>query len=156
MSQTSFSEFANVCRQVESTSKRNQKIAIFADFLKSLHPDEVIPAVTFFSGHAFPESDARVLDVGGRTIWRMNRKFTQSTLMVRHATLADVYETFARIAKATGSGSRQRKEALVETLLGRLGVSDGEYLMRIISGEMRIGAVEGVMLEAIALASNIP
>ena len=109
MSQTSFAEFANVCRQVESTSKRNQKILILADFLKSLHPDEVIPAVTFFSGHAFPEADERVLDVGGRTIWRMNRKTNQSTLTVRRATLLDVYETFDRIAKATGSGSQSEK-----------------------------------------------
>ena len=44
----------------------------------------------------------------------------------------------------------------METLLGRLGAADAEYLMRIIFGEMRIGAVEGVTLEAIALASNIP
>ncbi|MGA3405282.1 MAG: ATP-dependent DNA ligase [Candidatus Bathyarchaeia archaeon] len=151
--QTPFSDFVNVCRQIESTTKRNQKVAVLASFLKSLHPAEIIPAATFFSGHAFPESDERVLDVGGRTIWKMDRKTNQSTLVVQPVALLDVYETFGRIAEA--SGSRQRKEALLETLLGRLGASDAEYLMRIIFGEMRIGAVEGVVLEAIALASNL-
>ena len=155
MSQTEFSEFASACRQIEATSKRKQKVEVLATFLRSLHSDEVIPAVTFFSGRAFPGADERVLDVGGRTIWRMNRKSNQSTLVVRPATLLDVYETFDRIAKTTGLGSRQRKEALVETLLGRLGASDTEYLLRIIFGEMRIGAVEGIMLDAIAAASNI-
>jgi len=155
MSQTEFAEFASACRQIEATSKRKQKVEVLATFLRSLHSDEVIPAVTFFSGRAFPGADERVLDVGGRTIWRMNRKSNQSTLVVRPATLLDVYETFDRIAKTTGLGSRQRKEALVETLLGRLGASDTEYLLRIIFGEMRIGAVEGIMLDAIAAASNI-
>jgi DNA ligase-1 len=149
-----FSEFANVCRQIELTTKRKQKVAALARFLKSLQPAEIIPAVTFFSGHAFPESDGRVLDVGGRTIWRMDRKSSQSTLVVEPVTLAEVYEVFGRIAEASGSGSRKRKEALVETLLGRLEASDVEYLMRIIFGEMRIGAVEGIVLEAIALASS--
>jgi DNA ligase-1 len=155
MSQTSFSDFAGICRQVEATSKRKQKVAVLANFLHSLDPDEVIPTVTFLSGHAFPGADERVLDVGGRTIWKMDRTANQSTLIARPVSLLDVYETFDRIAKAAGSGSRQRKESLVETLLGRLGASDAEYLMRIIFGEMRIGAVEGVMLEAIAAASNI-
>jgi len=155
MSQTPFSEFANACRQIEGTSKRTEKVEVLANFLHSLHPVEVIPAVTFFSGHAFPGADERVLDVGGRTIWKMDLTANQSTLVVRPVTLIDVYETFDRIAKATGPGSRQRKEALVETLVGRLGASDAEYLMRIIFGEMRIGAVEGVTLEAIAAASNI-
>ena len=150
-----FSDFVNVCRQIESTTKRNQKVDALASFLKSLHPAEIIPAVTFFSGHAFPESDERVLDVGGRTIWKMDRKSNQSTLVVQPVDLLDVYETFGRIAEASGSGSRQRKEALLETLLGRLGAPDAEYLMRIIFGEMRIGAVEGLVLDAISLASKL-
>src|SRR5208283_3083724 len=152
VSHTPFSEFANTCRQVEATSKRKKKVEVLARFLRSLRPDEVIPTVTFFTGHAFPGADERVLDVGGRTVWKMDLTASQSTLVNRPATLLDVYETFDRIAKTTGSGSRQRKEALVETLLGRLGASDAGYLMRIIFGEMRIGAVEGVVLEAIAAA----
>jgi len=154
MSPTPFSAFADVCRRVEAISGRKKKIDVLASFLRSLHPNEVAPALTFFTGHAFPGADERVLDVGGRTIWKMDRTANQSTLVDRPATLLDVNETFDQIAKATGSGSRQRKEALVETLLGRIG-DDSEYLMRIIFGEMRIGAVEGVILEAVAAASNI-
>lgn len=152
---TSFAEFANACRSLESTTKRNEKVAVLATFLKSLQVEELIPAVTFLTGRPFPQSDERVLDVGGQTLWRIDRKANQLTLIVEPATIIDVYETFDRIARAAGSGSRQRKETLVETLLGRLAGTDVDYLMRIIFGEMRTGAVEGVILEAIALASNL-
>ena len=155
MSPILFSEFASACRRIGATSKRTLKVKVLANFLRTLRPDEVVPAVTFFSGHVFPGADERVLDVGGQTVWKMDRKSNQSTLMFQPATLLDVYETFDRIAKATGSGSRQKKGSLVETLLGRLDTSDTEYLLRIIFGEMRIGAVEGVMLDAIAAASSI-
>jgi len=155
-SHTPFAEFARICKTLESTTKRNEKVAAIASFLKSLQAEELVPAVTFLSGRPFPQSDQRVLDVGGQTLWKIDRRTNQSTLIVKPATIMDVYETFNQIAKAAGSGSRRRKEILVETLLGRITNSDVEYLMRIIFGEMRTGAVEGVILEAIALASNTP
>jgi DNA ligase-1 len=67
----------------------------------------------------------------------------------------EVYRTFEKIADAEGSGSRQRKETLLDTLLSRLSATEADYLMRIVFGEMRIGAVEGVVLDAIAEAAGI-
>jgi DNA ligase-1 len=152
---TPFSKFADVCRALEGTTKRTEKVVYLVKFLKSLTPDEISPAVSFLTGRPFPESDARILDVGGQTLWKMSRKGGQSALVSKPATILEVYRTFDRIASSSGPGSRQRKETLVETLLNKLPPSDAEYLMRIIFGEMRIGAVEGVVLDAIAEAASI-
>ncbi len=140
---------------MEATTKRTEKVAHLVDFLKSLKPEEIKAGVTFLVGRPFPESDERVLEIGGQTLWKINRQTGQSALVSKPVSILEVYRTFEKIATATGSGSRRRKENLIDTLLGRLPSSDAEYLMRIIFGEMSIGAVEGVVLDAIAEATSI-
>lgn len=151
---TRFSRFTEICRAVESTTKRNEKVSHLVGFLKSLNPNEITSAVLFLIGRPFPESDPRVLDVSGQTLWKMNRKGAQAALVSKPVTILEVYETFDRIASASGPGSRQKKENLVDALLSRLPDTDAGYLLRIIFGEMRIGAVEGVVLDAIASATS--
>jgi len=155
MSETPFGKFTELCRSLESTSKRTEKVAHLVEFLNSLGPREIVPAVSFITGRPFPESDERVLDVGGQTVWKMNRTGAQAALIAKPVTILEVYDTFDKIATASGLGSRQKKEVLVDALLSRLPARDAEYLMRIIFGEMRIGAVEGVVLDAIADASAV-
>jgi DNA ligase-1 len=152
---TPFSKFAEVCHALESTTKRTEKVAYLVSFLDSLDQDEIGPAVSFLTGHSFPESDERVLDVGGQTIWKLNHRGGQATLVSKPVTILEVSDVFTKIAHASGAGARQRKETLMETLLGRLSSSDADYLMRIVFGEMRIGAVEGVVLDAISAATSI-
>jgi DNA ligase-1 len=139
-----------VCKELEFTTKRTEKVSHLVTFLKSLAPDEIVPAVSFITGRPFPESDERVLDLGGQTMWKMNSRSGQSALISKPVTILEVYDTFKKIAAASGQGSKQRKEKLIDALLGRLSNSDAKYLMRILFGEMRIGAVEGVVLEAVA------
>lgn len=154
--QTTFAKFVELCKALESTTKRTEKTLLIVDFLRSLSAEEIVSAVCFLTGRPFPESDARALDVGGRTLWGINRAGGgQSTLIPKPATILDVYETFDRVANMSGPGSRQRKEVLFDTLLNRLSSHDREYLMRIIFGEMRIGAVDGVVLDALASATSI-
>ena len=152
---TPFSKFADLCRRLESTTKRTEKVAYLVDFLKMLDADEIAPAVSFVTGRPFPESDERVLEVGGKTVWKVHRNTGQSALVQSPLTILEVYRTFDKIANASGPGSRQRKEMLMNTLLSRLPRSDADYLMRILFGEMRVGAVEGVVLDAIAEATSI-
>ncbi|MGA2627026.1 MAG: ATP-dependent DNA ligase [Candidatus Bathyarchaeia archaeon] len=152
---TTFSKFADLCRKLESTTKRTEKVVYLVDFLKLLDSNEIAPAVSFVTGRPFPESDERVLEVGGQTVWKVHRKTGQSALIQSPVTILEVYRIFDKIANASGSGSRQRKEMLMSTLLSRLPRSDADYLMRIVFGEMRIGAVEGVVLDAIAEATSI-
>ncbi len=152
---TSFTRFTELCRALESTTKRNEKITFLVNFFKSLSPDEITPAVSFITGRPFPEADERVLDIGGQTLWKINLKSAQSALVEKPVTILEIYRTFEKIATASGAGSRQRKETLLHSLISRLPSADAEYLMRIVFGEMRIGAVEGVVLEAIAEATTI-
>jgi len=152
---TQFARFADLCRKLESTTKRNEKVAYIVAFLRELDNDEVAPAVSFITGRPFPESDERVLDVGGQTMWKVHRNTGQSALVQRPVTILEIYRTFEKISHATGAGSRQRKETLLDTLLSRLSRDEADYLMRIVFGEMRIGAVEGVVLDAIAQAASI-
>lgn len=153
--ETSFSRFTDLCRALESTRKRTEKVAHLASFLKSLAAEEVLPAVSFIIGRPFPESDDRVLDIGGQTLWKIDRRTGQTALVQKPVTILEVYDTFNKIASASGGGSRQRKEILIDALLSRLPPNEADYLMRIVFGEMRIGAVEGVVLDAIAEATAI-
>jgi len=153
--ETAFSSFTELCRALESTTKRTEKVTHLVKFLKGLRPDEIVPAISFLTGRPFPESDERVLEIGGQTLWKVHGKTGQTALVSKPVTIREVYSTFAKVASASGQGSRQRKETLLNTLLSRMPKQDSQYLMRIVFGEMRIGAVEGVVLDAIATASEI-
>ena len=149
-----FKGFAILCSSLQSTTKRLEKCSKIAEFLRSLSGEEVGLAVSYLLGRPFPESDERVLELGGTTLWRLPPQ-RQTTLLSEPLTIKEVAQYFDSIAGATGSGSRAKKEALIEGLFGRASGSEAEYILRIISGEMRIGAVEGVVMEAIADASGI-
>ena len=97
--QTLFTQFVDTCRALESTTKRTEKVTYLVKFLKSINPSEVVPAVCFLIGRPFPESDSRVLDIGGQTIWKINRHSGQSTLAPKPVTILEVYDTFDKIIK---------------------------------------------------------
>ncbi|TMI28717.1 ATP-dependent DNA ligase [Candidatus Bathyarchaeota archaeon] len=153
---TPFSRLARACRDLEGTTKRNEKTTIIADLLNSLHPAEIAPATLFLSGNAFPESDPRVLEVSYATISEAERNLGQARLTNAQLTVLEVYETLARMAEATGPNSRTRKLNLVQTLLTRSSKDEADFLTRMLLREMRIGVVEGVLLDAISKASGIP
>jgi len=79
----------------------------------------------------------------------------QTTLFEEPLTIGRVHGTLARIAEASGPGSRRVKGGLLEGLISRADTSEVEVLVRIIFGEMRIGVNEGMMLEGIAGAVGI-
>jgi DNA ligase-1 len=131
-------------------------VELLAKFLSSLSKEEIVPTLSFFTGHPFTGSDKRVLDISGRTLWKINRLSSgQSTLASNAVSVSDVYHVFENVAGATGAGSRAKKELLIGSLLNRMSDFEAEYLARIIFGEMRIGAVEGIILESIANASSV-
>jgi DNA ligase 1 len=154
-SSTSFLELALLCQSVEATTKRNEKIALIAAFLKRISPDEVAPTSLFLAGKAFPESDPRVLEVSYASVSSAGKNLGQKRLTERPLTIREVSSTLEKIAEASGPGSRERKMSLLRTLLTQASSLEVEYLMRMMLGEMRIGAVEGVLLDAIAEASGV-
>ncbi len=152
---TPFATLVHLARSLESTTKRLAKRALIAEFLKSLRPDEIAPAVHLVVGRIFAESDDRALNVGWATLRRALEGRRQTTLVTEPLTILEVSRTFAEVAAAHGPESVRERRRLLESLLGRVDASDREILLRIVFGEMRIGVNEGVMLEGIADAAGI-
>ncbi len=153
--QTSFRKFAELCKSLEATSKRTEKVQALVEFLKALQDPEVVPAVSFIIGRPFAESDERVLDVSAQTLWRTPIKVGQMSLVQEPITILRMAEYFDQLAKLKGVGSRKKKAAILQSVFGRLSEVETNYLTRLIFGEMRIGVVEGVMIDAIAATWNV-
>ena len=152
-----FAIFADLCETLEATTRRNEKKHQIARYMKRLDVDEIQATVCFLIGKPFPEPDERVLDIGGRTIWKLQiQDKNQSTLIDSPLTVQDVTRTFDLIAKTKGPGSRTKKQVLLEALFRRATPKERTTLTRILAREMRIGAVEGIVMEAIAEAADTP
>ena len=150
MTETTFKQLAQLCKDLESTTKRKEKTALISDFLKSINRDEIKPAILLTIGAVFPETSDKTLDVGWRTLKRVMDRGGQTTLFRHQLTVKEVYNTMQQIAKASGEGSRKQKEQLLERMFAQAEPLESEILARIIFGEMRIGVNEGMMLEGIA------
>lgn len=153
---TSFLKIANLCAELEKTTKKKEKTHLISNFLHELREDEIAPAIFLIIGRVFPESDQRVLEVGWRTLWKIGEgRGKQASLVSSPLTILQVHRYFEEIASASGKGSRKKKEALLSSLFSQANSVEAEYLARIFAGEMRIGVNEGMMLEAIAEAAGV-
>ncbi len=153
--ETAFLELALLFKALEATTKRNEKRTLISSFLKRLGEEEIRPAISFLTGRVFPEADARVLEIGGRTLGRILKDMKQTTLVQKPLTMLRASQYFDEISKVKGKGSRRKKENLVKGLLSQASSLEREYLVRVLMGEMRIGVVEGVALDAIADAASV-
>jgi len=151
---TMFSRLAAVCSALSATSKRLEKRAIIADFLRGLRSDEVSAATLLIVGRMFPETDRKALNLGWATIKKSLGGTRQATLEMSPLTILDVQEALTRIAASSGAESMRAKRRILDSLLGRASDEERDVVLRNIFGEMRHGVNEGVMLEALADASG--
>lgn len=152
---TPFGSLAALARALEGTSKRLEKRALLAAFLRSLRRDEIAPAVHLIVGRVFAESDDRALNVGWATLKRALSGTRQTSLVAEPLTILDVSRAFEQVAAAKGEDSVAVRRRILESLLGRATSGEREVLLRNVFGEMRIGVNEGVMLEGIADAARV-
>lgn len=129
-----------------ATSSRLAKVAAIADILPGLEPDEVAPAVGFLV--ASPRQGR--LGVGWRSL---------SGLEVAHAdaptlTVHEVDTALDALAAADGRGSASARRDGLVALAGGATAGEWDFLSRVILGELRTGALEGVLVDAIAKASG--
>ena len=110
MKEHNFLEFAQLLDDLEATTKRNDKKTLISSFLKRLGEKEVCSTINFLLGRAFPETDPRILEIGGRTIFRIVKDIKQKTLAPNELIILKVNEYFNEISKAKGKGSRKKKE----------------------------------------------
>ena len=142
-----FSEFAALCRRLAATPGRLDKRRLTADYLRALEADDVAPAVDFLTGRAFPATDPRALNVRGLPP-------APAAPIGPPLTLADVAAAFAAVAATSGAGARRARDERLAALAARASLDEYQILGRIVTGEMRTGVSDGLVLEAIAQASG--
>jgi DNA ligase-1 len=142
-----FSEFAELCGRLAATPGRLDKRRLTAEYLRALEPGDVAPAVDFLTGRPFPATDPRALNVR----WIPP---PPAAPIGPPLTLGDVAGAFAEVAATSGAGSRRARDERLAALAARASADERQILGRIVSGEMRTGVSDGLVLEAIAEAAG--
>jgi ATP-dependent DNA ligase I len=142
-----FEEIARTSGAVAGTAGRLAKIGTLADCLRRLRPDEARVAVHYLSG----ELPQGTIGVGWASLRDLPPPALTPTLEI-----LEVDEALGRIGSAAGPGSQSvRRQSLAE-LFGRTTQVERTFLQGLLMGELRQGAQEGVMVEAVARASGLP
>jgi DNA ligase-1 len=134
---------------VARTSARNAKIEQLAACLRRLPLHEVAIGVSWLAGE-LPQGR---LGIGGAVLHKARPGGAASESCW---TIAEVDAIFGRIGALKGPGSANERIAQIGQLLARATADEQEFLMRLMIGEVRQGALEGVMLGAIAKAADVP
>jgi ATP-dependent DNA ligase I len=140
-------ELADVSQAVAATSARLAKIGTLADALRKAGPDEVPIAVAYLSG----ELVQRQIGVGWAALREPPAPAAEPSL-----TLSDVDDAFLRIGTLSGKGSAAERRRLIRAVMAAATAGEQEFLFRLLSGELRQGALHGVMTEAVARAASVP
>jgi DNA ligase 1 len=169
--------FAQTCDTIAATTKKLQKTAIVAAYLRSLPQDDAAIAAIFLSGRPFPVYEETTLQVGGALLWRtvaelsgksehelteIYRKHGDAGSVAAEAlperresglSLSEVQQAFSGIAAARGPAA---KAILLRQLLERATLLEAKYIVKIIGGDLRIGLKESLVEEAMARAFEMP
>jgi DNA ligase-1 len=140
-------EVAAASVEVGATPSRLGKIARLATLLKSAGPDEVAVVVSWLSG----ELAQRQIGVGWAALRSLPPPAAEPTLTVRAVDAA-----FSEIGRTSGAGSQSRRAALLAELFGAATAQEHTFLRRLLGGELRQGALTGVMADAVARAADVP
>jgi DNA ligase-1 len=167
------SDFSVTANAIAATTKKSEKERILAAYLVSLDDPSLERAAVFFSGSPFPRREQRVTGVGGAAIgeavadatgrsveevWEPWAKYADPGDTVaesfpvdptRDVTLLEVGETFEKLAATQGMGA---KRAVLGELFKKLDANGARYVVKILTGELRIGLVEGLVESSIAKA----
>jgi DNA ligase-1 len=140
-------QLVETSRQVASTRSRLAKIELLANLLKQAREDEVEAAIAYLSGSLLQSK----IGVGWATLHDAKTPAAKTpSLEIR-----DVDEILSRVAQTSGKGSAAAKNQLLRDLLSRASAEEQDFLVRLITGELRQGALEGIMVEAVAKARGL-
>ncbi len=170
---------AELCERIAATTKKTEKIAMVADYFRSCDLTDAAISAVFLSGRAFPAFDERTLQIGGALLWKVAAELSgarEAALSAAYRqrgdlgaaaydvllakapasstiTLQDVRGAFDQIAETRTAGA---KAAVLKSLLERATALETKYILKIITGELRIGLKESLVEEAIAKAYDDP
>jgi len=151
------SELVEASADVAATSARSAKIERIAALLSRVPPGEVSIAVAFLSGDLLQGQ----IGVGYAALSEIMRAAEAGPSDRRHdqadvLTLADTNAAFEDIGAVTGAGSQAQRRRLLTALYARATEGEREFLIRLLAGDLRQGALEGVMTDAVARAASVP
>jgi DNA ligase-1 len=118
----------------------------------------IIERLTNAGWQDFREAFSQTGDIGDATklLFEKAKVRRQSTLFEKPLSILEVRRAFDGIAEASGSGSKERKERLLETLFSQASPSEAKYLVKVLMGDMRTGFHEGLMELTVSKAFDIP
>jgi DNA ligase 1 len=135
-------------RQVAATSARSAKTRLLADCLRAMNAEELEIAVLYLSG----EIRQGRIGIGPSTL----RGSMTDAAADPGLELIEVDGLLAGLAAIRGSGSSTRRAAELRALFARATRDEQEFLLRLLVGELRQGALAGVMIDAIAAVTQVP
>ena len=142
------SRLVDTSRRIAETAKRLEKIGLLVQLLKQLHSDEIEIAVAFLSGTT---RQGRI-GIGYAAL----RDAASTPAESPSLELLELDRTLESITATTGPGSAQRRVDVLHGMLARATEPEQKFLWGLLLGELRQGALEGIMLEALARASSLP
>jgi DNA ligase 1 len=140
-------ELVATSQRVAGTSSRSAKIAFLAELLRGLEAAEVASAVGFLSG--VPRHGR--IGVGYATVHGLRVEPSSAPSL----TIADLDTAIGEVEAATGPGSGTRRRTLLADLFGRATADEADFVRRLLTGELRQGALAGLMADAIAKAAEV-
>jgi DNA ligase-1 len=141
-------ELVETSKRVTETSKRLEKIDLLARLLKQLHLGESETAVAFLSGRT---RQGRI-GIG----WAIIRDAGSAPAESPSLELLEIDRAFEQIEATQGPGSAGRRIRLLHEIFARATEEEQRFLSGLLLGELRQGALEGIMLEGLARASGLP
>ena len=175
------SGLAKVLDEVSETQSKNAKVERLSAYLRNLSAEDAALAARLATGRSSPRGSRDETQVGYSTIWELLTEISgtppraiselylehgdlgevaqealktkqETTLFGESITLAELQETFDTMARSKGKGSSSSRRALLKSLLLRSSPVEAKYVVKILTGEMRTGIVQGLVEEAIAKA----
>jgi DNA ligase-1 len=177
-----FRTFAENCETISRTRSKNEKIGILAEYLKGLSDDSLKIAVLLYSGRIFPPESRLLVNISYSTIttvlseiahlekeeinriylqhgdlgslaeYALSHKSVTSLIEYTPLTLTEVYASLTKVAMMAGKSSQAYRKKSLSGLFLKCSPPEGKFLSKILTGELRIGLSEGLLLASIASA----
>jgi DNA ligase-1 len=144
-----WARLVELVQRLRATAKRTEKVALIADLLRQARGREIELAALYLTS-ALPQGR---IGLGWRTL---QPAMTSGPAVGGPLALLGVDEALERVAAAKGPGSAERRLRLLRGLFERTDEPGRRLLVELLTGEVRQGALDGLVTEAIARAASLP
>ena len=155
MREVTLADIARLLADIRGTSSKNDKIAIAAEFLRTIPEDQLEDTARLMIGQPLPVKKGS-LGIQWNDVAEFVGELDQKNLFSEPLSVKRVAGSFQEIAAVSGAKSRQRKGAVLRGLMLDASSDERDLLIGTITGDLRAGFSEGLLLEAIAASADIP